>query len=164
MAGNRKKAIIQFIKFAVGSMANTIIEEGTYILLTYVGLHYIPAYFIGFTLGIVNAYFWNTRLVFKANGNAEKRVWWIVFGKTYLIYATSLLINLMLLFMWMDIFMIERYFTGISTFFLQKGLMRATPRFVAGTVASTLDMLLTFPLNYFVNKKWAYKQTIGKTG
>lgn len=153
-----KNTIIQLVKFAGVGILNTIISEGTYTCLMYIGVHYVPAYFVGFSLSILNAYYWNNKYVFKASEDAEKRVWWRVLGKTYLAYATGFTINLFMLFMWMDIIVIERFFTEISPIVIGWGLKRATPRFLAGACASIIDMMITVPLNFVMNKLWAFKQ------
>jgi len=158
MKRNYKQIFLQLVKFAAVGILNSVISEGTYMGLMYIGVHYIPAYFIGFSLSVLNAYYWNNKYVFKASDNCEKRVWWKVLGKTYLAYSTGLTINLLMLFMWMDIIVISRYFNGLSVILIENGFTRATPRFLAGVFASLIDMMLTVPLNFAINKLWAFRQ------
>ena len=82
----RAEGLLQFIKFALVGVSNTLISEGIYAVLVFFKMHYIPASFIGFSLSVINAYYWNHKYVFKENAEDEKRVWWKVFCKTYVAY------------------------------------------------------------------------------
>lgn len=153
-----KKTLIQLIKFACVGVLNSVINEGVYAILTYVGMHYIPAYFIGFSLSVLNAYYWNNKYVFKASADGEKRVWWKVLGKTYLAYTTGLVLSLVLLWVWMDVVKIERFFIPLGNFLVGKGFEGADADFLAGICASLVDIVLILPLNFIINKLWAFSQ------
>lgn len=152
------KTFLQLIKFAIVGVSNCAIHEGIYVLLMYFGMHYIPAYIIGFSISVVNSYYWNNKYVFKAGEEAKDRVWWQVLLKTYLAYTTGLVLGLLLLFLWMDIVKIERWFGPLSDILVAKGLKGASSDVIAGAVASVADTVITLPINFVINKLWAYRQ------
>lgn len=78
--------LIQFLKFALVGVSNTVISEAVYVILVYGKVHYLAASFIGFLLSVLNAYFWSNRYVFTKQPDEEKRVWWKVLIKTYAAY------------------------------------------------------------------------------
>lgn len=155
---NHLKTLIQFIKFSLVGVLNTAISEGVYAVLLYFDVHYILASFIGFSLSVVNAYYWNNKYVFKASDDGEKRVWWKVFIKTYVAYLWGYLANALLLILWMDIIKIEKWMTHPGEWFATMGMEGFDARFLAGIVAAVLNLIITVPMNYIINKKWAFKQ------
>lgn len=157
-SGESKKTFLQLVKFAIVGASNCLIHEGIYVALMYFGMHYIPAYIIGFSISVVNSYYWNNKYVFKASEEGEKRVWWKVLGKTYLAYTTGLVLGLLLLTLWMDIIKIERWFGSLSDLIVSIGFEGATPRVLAGAAASLVDTVLTLPINFVINRLWAFRQ------
>ena len=122
----------QFVKFGLVGILNNIICYITYLLLLYFGVHYTLANIIGFSVSVLNSYYWNNKYVFISEGN---RVWWKTLIKTYLSYAgTGIVLNSVLLYIWIDI-------CGISSF-----------------IAPLINLIIVIPINYTVNKMWAYKQ------
>ena len=82
---------------------------------------------------IANAFFWNDKFVFTGNANdwrsKLKRL-----GKTYVSYGgTSILSNVLL---WIEV-----------TFFS-----------VSKTIAPIVNLLVTIPLNFIINKLWTFKE------
>lgn len=124
--------LLQFVKFGIIGIFNNVICYVTYFILIKSGLHYIPANIIGFSVSVYNAYYWNNKYVFATK---EKRIWWITFLKTYLSYAgTGIVLSNVLLVLWIEHLHISR------------------------TIAPVLNLLLTVPVNYLVNKFWTYKE------
>ena len=120
----------QFAKFGIVGILNNLISYGTYLILIRFGMHYTPASIIGFTVSVFNSYYWNNKYVF---GTDEKRIWWKTFAKTYISYAgTGLLLNNLLLIFWIEICKIS------------------------DVVAPLINLLIVIPINYLVNKYWAY--------
>lgn len=155
-------ALMQFVKFSLVGVLNTLISEGVYAVLLYFNVHYLLSSFIGFSLSVLNAYYWNNKYVFKAKENAEKRIWWKVLGKTYIAYLGGYVANAGLLVFWMDILSIERFMGPVSDWFMNKGLSDFDAKFIAGIVAAGLNLMITVPMNYVINKKWAFKQKVDR--
>ena len=124
--------LVQFVKFGVVGLTNNAISYVIYIALIMVGMHYTPASIIGFTVSVFNSYCWNSKYVFKEDGG---RIWWKTLIKTYISYAgTGIVLNNFLLFVWIDML-------GISAM-----------------VAPLINLVITVPINFIMNKFWAYRK------
>jgi putative flippase GtrA len=127
------KTIIQFFKFGIVGFSNTAISYLIYLILVYIGSHYIVANVIAFFISVLNSFFWNNKYVFK-NNNDQKRNIIHSLIKTYISYAFSgIFIGSLLLFLFIDVLHISKY---IAPFF---------------------GLVITIPLNFILNKKWAFK-------
>lgn len=146
----------QFMRFILVGVSNTIVSEGVYAALVYFKVHYLPASFIGFSLSVLNAYYWSSKYVFKED--AEKRVWWKVLAKTYLAYLWGYLVSAGLLVFWIDVVRIEGWMEPLGKWFAERGLRRFDARFCADIAAAGMNLLITTPMNFLVNKYWAYGQ------
>lgn len=153
-----RERLWQLIKFSLVGVLNTLISEGVYAILLFFRMHYLPASFIGFSLSVINAYYWNNKYVFVENKDEEKRVWWKVFAKTYIAYFWGYLANAGLLIFWMDILKLERFLTAPADWFMSMGLENFDARFLAGILAAFLNLIITVPMNFVINKYWAFKQ------
>ena len=61
-----KKNLIQFIKFALVGIMNTVIDFGVYtVLVSFTGVHYAIAQAISYTCGLLNSYLFNTLWTFR---------------------------------------------------------------------------------------------------
>lgn len=128
------RKICQFIKFGIVGLSNTLISYIIYIILINFNVYYLLASFIGFLVSVINAYYWNDRYVFKVSAG-EKRQWWKAFMKTFTSYAgTGLVLNNILLIIWVDAL-------GIPE-----------------TLGPLINLFITIPLNFFLNKYWAFKK------
>lgn len=124
-------SILQFIKFGMVGVLNNLICYIAYLILIKIGLHYTPANVIGFSVSVFNSYYWNNKYVFVTEG---KRKWWVTFLKTYISYAgTGIILSNILLFMWIDVMDFNVY------------------------IAPIINLIVTIPINFLVNKLWAYK-------
>ena len=56
---------VQFIKFGMVGVSNTVVSLATYYLFTFFGVYYLIANALGFVTGTLNAYYWNSKFVFK---------------------------------------------------------------------------------------------------
>ena len=131
MSDVKWESFIQFIKFGIVGLFNTVISYVTYLILVSCGINYTFANFVGFTVSVINSYYWNNKYVFVTG---EKRVWWKTFIKTYVSYAgTGLVLSSILLILWIEVFNIPK------------------------TVAPLINLVITIPLNFIINKFWAYK-------
>lgn len=127
------KVWCQFVKFGIVGLSNNVIYYVAYICMVSLSVHYLIASCVGFFASVVNAYYWNNKYVFE-KGRSEERVWWITFIKTFLAYAgTGLIMNSLLLILWVDVCSIHEM------------------------IAPILNLLITIPLNYILNKFWAFK-------
>lgn len=130
-----EKRIIQFLKFCIVGLSNTGITYGIYYVLTYLGVSYLLSNTIGFFVGMINAFFWNSRFVFKLDSQKNK---FISFAKMTLSYSvTSLLLSNLLLFVFIERLSISKYIAPIFVLFL------------------------TTPLNFIVNKYWSFSSKEG---
>lgn len=129
----KQQLFIQFIKFGFVGVSNTAISYGTYALLTSFGIPYVISNVIAFIVSVLNSYFWNNRYVFR-KGDYEKRNPWRTLAKTFLAYGiTGLLLSNVLLVLLVEKFQMNKY------------------------IAPILILLITIPLNFIINKFWAFK-------
>lgn len=129
---NAWEGLVQFVKFGIVGLTNNAISYVVYLILISLGLHYTPANIIGFTVSVFNSYYWNNKYVFKDEGG---RVWWSTFIKTYISYAgTGIVLSNILLYLWIDVL-------GISA-----------------VIAPLINLVITVPINFVVNKFWAYQK------
>lgn len=151
----KNKSFLQFVKFVLVGISNTLISEGIYVILIYFNFHYIAASFIGFAISVLNAFYWSNKYVFRENPG-QKRTWWKVLIKTYIAYGFGFLVSAALLYLWVDIIDISRFLYDLSDFTIKinKGFDN---KFVGEAVAALINLCITVPLNFFTNKLWAYR-------
>lgn len=154
----KENNIWQIIKFGLVGVSNTIVSETIYAILVFLKMHYLPASFIGFSLSVLNAYYWSNKYVFKEQVNAQKRIWWKVLLKTYVAYVWGYLISAALLVFWIDIVHVSRWMEPWGTRFVKAGYERFDSQFLGNLLAAVLNLIITVPMNYLINKYWAYKQ------
>lgn len=124
--------IMQFVKFGFVGLSNTMLHYCIYLICTLIGFQYMFANFIAFTISVINSFYWNNRYVFKDSGEI-KRFWLFTFIKTYISYSlTGILLNSILLHIEIDVFKMNKWIVPIS------------------------NLLITIPLNFVINKFWAY--------
>lgn len=124
-----KKSIVQFIKFGIVGCSNTLISLSIYYILIYFNVNYIIANTIGFIVSVLNAYYWNKRFVFKTNKGKDIRS----LIKTFVSYGLTFILSTLLLFVMVNQF-------GVSEI-----------------VAPIVNLMITIPLNFMLNKFWAFK-------
>ena len=153
-----KEKLFQFFKFLLVGVSNTVISEVIYALLVLIGAHYLFASFVGFTVSIFSAFLLSSRFVFKEDKTKEKRVWWKVLIKTYLAYIVGFFLNLGLLTLWMEGLKLELHINKIMSIVYAMGLAGLTPHVVAELLAEAFNLLIVTPVNFLLNKYWAYRQ------
>lgn len=132
------KTLLQFIKFGLVGVSNTVISYFLYIVFTIRGFHYMAANFCAFAVSVLNSFFWNNRYVFKTK-TGEKRHWLPVLAKTYVAYGiTGLVLNSVLLYIEVDLFEMNEL------------------------LAPIINLVITIPFNFIINKFWAYKESNGE--
>ena len=130
---NFKKAIIQFIKFGTVGAINTVlsyaITNGAYYLLH---LHEQISNIIAFVITVFISFMLNGRFVFTEN--KEERNFWKSLLKVYASYSiTGVFLTAILLY-------IEEELLGIPHY-----------------IATLMNLVVTIPINFLLNKFWAYK-------
>ena len=135
------KGFLQFIKFGIVGLSNTIISYLIY-LAAFLGLQklhlfpsvdYLIAQFIGFLLSVLWSFYWNNKYVFAKDKN-EKRSTFQAILKTYVSYAfTGLFLNSLLSILWVEVLQISKI------------------------IAPFINLLISVPLNFVMNKFWAFK-------
>ncbi|MCM1542283.1 MAG: GtrA family protein, partial [Blautia sp.] len=151
------KNLWQFIKFGIVGVSNTLISQGIYSVLVFFKVPYLLAYFIGFVLSVLNAYYWSNKYVFKSDPGQGERVWWKVLIKTYVAYLWGFIVSSVLLVVWVDLVQLSRYMGGFAGWFAEHGVSKFDADFLGQTLAAVINLFITVPMNFLVNKFWAYK-------
>jgi len=126
---NVQDFIWQFVKFGLVGISNTIISLAIYYVLILLGLHYLVANTIAFVISVLNAYYWSRKFVFVSkNANSGKQI-----VKVYISYGFTFLLATGLMFLQVDVL-------EVSTW-----------------IAPLVNLCVTVPLNFFLNKFWAFK-------
>lgn len=129
----------QFIKFGIVGISNTVISMG----ITYgiIFLFHNPdfeanesllvffASLTGFLISVLNSYYWNNKYVFKKTNTGH--LWPLL--KSYICYGSTWLLSILLSFLFVNIICVSVILVPI------------------------LSMIVTIPLNFFMNKFWAFK-------
>lgn len=149
----------QFIKFGLVGAFNTIVNYTIYSICYYVfhtSVHI--GNIMGFVISVFSAFLLQSKFVFKESENGEHRVWWKVLIKTYISYAfTGLILTELLLLLWLEVLNIGQYLTSLTLWMADYGL-NMKPDDLAVSIAPFLNMIFTVPINFCVNKFWAYRQ------
>lgn len=152
------KKLVQFIKFGIVGISNTLISEIIYIFVVCIGGHYALANFLGFFISVLNAYYWGNKYVFKPQEGDEPRVWWKVLGKTYIAYSGGFLLDMVLLFLWIDVLHISNYMQPLVEICHMIGVESMDTILMGELVAKVINIVVIVPINFLINKYWAYKQ------
>ena len=154
----KSKLLNQIVSFGRVGVLNTLVNQVVFMICIGLGMHYIGANIMGFLISVLHAYLWQTKLVFKEDVNLEKRVWWQVLLKTYASYAfTGLFLNNVFLILWIDILKIERFTPPLTELVNSFGIS-INNRELATDIAPLLNICINVPLNFLINKFWAYRQ------
>ncbi len=153
------KSFWQFVKFVFVGISNTLISEIIYVVLVFFRCNYLLASFIGFVISVLNAYYWSNRYVFTKQEDEPERVWYKVLFKTYMAYIGGFLLNAGLLVFWVDIFQIHRYLETPAAYLQAHGFESMDAPLLGMLVAEAVNLVLTVPINFVINKYWTYKST-----
>ena len=127
-----KNLLTQFIKFGLVGGINTVLSYaitniGFYVL----NLHEQISNVIAFVITVFISFILNKKFVFKQE---EKRSFWKSLFKVYASYSiTGLFLTAILLYVEEQIFNIPHY------------------------VATLMNLIVTIPINFILNKLWAFK-------
>ena len=122
--------LINIIKFSIVGVSNTLLNFVIFILLNNIGINYILASIIAYSITIINSYFWNSRLVFKYDNKNKKSI----LIKFIILNLIGLSINAVLMATLVGVLAIKKI------------------------VAMFIVSLLVMCINYILNKIWVFKK------
>ena len=164
----KKKGIAllwQFVKFGLVGVSNTVVSYVTYTVVYFLLRNQLEdaaihiANVAGFIISVLNAYFWQSRFVFKESEDGEHRVWWQVLLKTYVSYAfTGLFLTEVLLLFWINVINLGQFLDSPAEWLRTSFGLNMSPKDLAVSIAPFLNMVVTIPINFLINKFWAYRQ------
>lgn len=134
-------SLLQFIKFGMVGVSNTIISYVLYALSLlmfqeygyFSGYDYLISQIISFVLSVLWSFYWNNKMVFVLEEGQQRSILKALV-KTYVSYSfTGLFLNSILLALWIQVFHISEF------------------------IAPIINLLVSVPLNFIINKFWAFK-------
>ena len=127
------RLVWQFTKFGLVGVSNTAVSMAVYYFFLWLNPNlYMLGSVLGAVLSILNAFIWNDLFVFTGNPKDIKSVLKRRL-KTYVGYGgTSILSNVLL---WLEVALFN----------------------VSKVYAPIVNLLITIPLNYLINKFWTFK-------
>ena len=127
--------LVQFVKFGIVGVSNTLISLAVYYLcFNVLHMHYQLANLLGFLISVTNAYYWNSRYVFKMGERRAFREHLKTYLRTVTAYGGTYLLSVPLLWLWVDVL-------GIPE-----------------NAAPLLNLCVTIPLNFLINKFWTFRK------
>lgn len=167
----QNETLKQFILFFFVGSLNFFIRQAVFTLVSYFIPNEYICNFCGFTASVVSTYFINGTFIFKKQ-SGEKRVWWKVMGRLYIAYAfTGLLMTSFLLWLfitkinlsqytpdWINALGLEDLMPKLQASLEAKGNTLTPYEWIAKQISSVVTILIITPLNFVVNKYWAYKK------
>lgn len=121
----------QFIKFLLVGCSNTLIVLLVYYI--FVGIagtqHYLLGQTLGYGIGILNSFFWNSRFVFSDAKETQGKA----FIKMCICYCITYLLQMVLLYAFVELLLISEW------------------------LAPIIAIIITTPINFILNKLLAFK-------
>lgn len=156
---SKGKSLLQFIKFLFVGGCNAVINYAVYSLCYHIlGIGYHASNLFGFIVSVTCAFFLQNQFVFQESKDGAPRKWWQVLLKTFAVYIfTGLILTELLLILWLEVIRIDRFLGGLSTF-LTRFSVTLSPEQLAASIAPLINMAINIPINFILNKKWAYRQ------
>jgi len=128
-----KKTLIQFVKFGLVGVSNTVISLFVYYCFLWINEEwYLLGNIMGWIVSVANAFFWNERYVFTS----ENRSWRDTIrkiAKTYLSYGATFVLSSVLLYIEVEIL----HWSAV--------------------IGPILNLVITIPLNFLLNKFWTFQ-------
>ncbi len=122
--------IIQFIKFGIVGVSNTLISLLVYYIVIWLGGHYILGNTLGFVVGVLNSFFWNNKYVFRKKEESSNIK---AFIKMTCAYGITLVLSTVLMYVFVDLMHISAF------------------------LAPLICLVFTVPINFVMNKLWVFK-------
>jgi putative flippase GtrA len=125
----RMPLVLQFVKFGIVGVSNTLIAFALYTLLLKVfGVWYVAASGIGYAIGAVNGFLWNRAWTFKGHvGDALTPVRWFV------VQGCGLLLDLGLVYLFVDGAHLDKL------------------------VGQAVTAMIVTVITFFVNRAWTFR-------
>lgn len=153
-----RKTLIQIIKFGLVGVVNTLVSYITYSVLFYFGVPPLICNIPAFIISVFVSFLLNSRFVFKEEEGKEERKWWQVLMKSYISYSfTGLFLAEVLTALWLNVIHIEKYIVFLIPFLAKFGI-NLTAVELAGYLAPIMNLAVSIPINFILNKFWAYRQ------
>ena len=144
LSDSKMKNLLQFIKFGIVGVSNTVISYVLYVLVLFllhpiqVSWDYIVGNIIAFVLSVLWSFYWNDHFVFAVE-EGKNRSWRKALMKSYLSYGfTGIFLNNFLAWLWISVMGISKY------------------------IAPLINLLVTVPLNFIINKFWTFRTHVIK--
>lgn len=134
-------SFMQFVKFGIVGVSNTVISyvlyAGSLFVFQKLGIFpkgdYLLAQVIAFVLSVLWSFYWNNKMVFVLKEGETRSIWKSLL-KTYVSYSfTGLFLNSVLLILWVQVCHISEF------------------------IAPVINLLISVPLNFIINKFWAFR-------
>ena len=136
-----KKTFIQFVKFGIVGVSNTLVSYLLNLLCLFalakydVTYDYVIANTVAFVLSVLWSFYWNERFVFTEKQEDYRSNRLVRLLKMYLSYGfTGIILNNVLSYVWISVL-------GISK-----------------VVAPLINSAVGVPINYVINKKWTFEE------
>ncbi|MCM1219993.1 MAG: GtrA family protein [Lachnospiraceae bacterium] len=125
----------QFIKFACVGCFNTIILLAVYYIVIFIfgESAYLLGQTFGYVTGIVNSYFWNSKIVFHADIAAKPRK---AFVRMCMCYGITYVVQIGILF------------AGVEMLHISE------------RIVPIIAIMVTTPVNYLLNRSFAFENKI----
>ena len=141
------ETLFQFIKFGIVGVSNTAISYGIEMLCYYVlfvnvswpdNVRIMLTSILAFAVSVTNSYYWNSRYVFQAGKRRSFSEHVLAYLKTVACYGVTGLVLAPAL---------KMYVSGLG---------------VPYWLASLGTLVITIPLNFLLNKFWAFRKSTDK--
>ena len=136
-----KRNLVQFIKFGIVGVSNTLVSYLLNLLCLFVldkydvAYDYVIANTVAFVLSVLWSFYWNERFVFTEKHDGYRTNRFVRLLKMYLSYGfTGIILNNVLSFLWISVL-------GISK-----------------VIAPLINSAIGVPINYVINKKWTFEE------
>ncbi|MBQ8927571.1 MAG: GtrA family protein [Oscillospiraceae bacterium] len=139
LSSDQQKALVQFVKFGLIGVSNTVISyalnAATLLLMRpfSIAWDYIAGNVVSFLLSVLWSFYWNNKYVFTA-GEEERRSTVRALLKTYVSYGfTGIVLNNLLSVLWIRVLGVPKL------------------------IAPLCNIVISVPLNFLINKFWAFR-------
>lgn len=130
-----RELFMQFLKFGLVGVSNTAVNMAIYYFVLWINDDwYLVGNILGNGISIINAFVWNDLFVFTGNPRDFKSILKRL-GRTYVSYSGTAVLSYVLL--WVEV----------------------TAFGVSKVLAPVLNMVVTIPLNFLINKFWSFANT-----
>ena len=113
----KKETIIQFIKFCIIGISNTVVHLSIYYLLLWLNVYYLLANIIAFVISVLNSWFWNKKFTFTESTTTA-----FTFVRLYASYGATALLGTGLLYILVDVIGLSKYISPIINIGITTGI------------------------------------------